>query len=95
MKSTQLILALAAASLSFSAVAADSTSDGKGKTRQEVRQELTEAQHNGQVPARNADYPPSKDTVKRNQQSHKAAVHPKNEKTNGIDSHDDRGGAKQ
>ena len=95
MKFTQLILALTAASLSFGAAAADNASDGKGKTRQEVLQELTEAQHNGQVPARNADYPPSKETIKRNQQSHKAAAHPKNEKTNGIDSHDDRGGAKQ
>lgn len=95
MKSTQLILALAAASLSFGAAAADSASNGKGKTRQEVRQELSKAQHEGEIPARNADYPPSKDTIKRNQQNHKAAVHPKNEKTNGIDSHDDRGSAKQ
>lgn len=97
MKFTQLAVAMVAASFTLGAVAAESTQTqpSKGKTRQEVRQELSKAQHDGEIPARNADYPPTQDTIKRNQQSHKSAVHPKNEKANGIDSHDDRSSAKQ
>lgn len=95
MKFNQLMLVLTAASFSLGAVGAESTSNTTGKTRQEVKQELARAQHDGEIPARNADYPPSRETIKRNQQSHKAAVHPKNEKANGIDSHDDRSGGKQ
>ncbi|AIY41306.1 hypothetical protein LT85_2148 [Collimonas arenae] len=94
MKSAQLILAITAASFSLS-TAAENATDTKGKTRQQVRQELKQAQHDGEIPAKNADYPPSRETIQRNKQSHKAAIHPKNETTRGVDTHDDRSGGKQ
>ncbi|WDD91647.1 DUF4148 domain-containing protein [Burkholderia sp. FERM BP-3421] len=58
------------------AALADGMPEGKyGKSREEVRAELIRAQHEGQVPARKTEYPPSADTVARNRELHAVARH--------------------
>lgn len=47
----------------------------QGKTRDEVRQELIRAQHEGVVPAGKNDYPPSAALVARNKELHAISVH--------------------
>ncbi|WP_063801189.1 DUF4148 domain-containing protein [Burkholderia ubonensis] len=41
-----------------------------GKTREEVRQELIRAYHDGLLPTSNHDYPPSPETIARNKARH-------------------------
>jgi hypothetical protein len=59
-----------------SAAFADGMPEGKyGKSREEVRAELIRAQHEGQVPAKKTEYPPSAETVARNRELHAIARH--------------------
>ncbi|MFW6855157.1 DUF4148 domain-containing protein [Burkholderia gladioli] len=44
-----------------------------GKTREQVRQELIQAYHDGLLPASKNDYPPSASTIERNQELHRIA----------------------
>ncbi|MFJ1211201.1 DUF4148 domain-containing protein [Burkholderia pyrrocinia] len=61
----------------------------QAKTRQEVRQELVRARHDGVIPSPNHDYPASPATVARNREIHRATVH-RGEKTPMVDAHDNR-----
>ncbi|WP_323120373.1 DUF4148 domain-containing protein [Burkholderia alba] len=79
MKAAKLI-ALAASLTVSAAVFAElppstQTSPTGGKTREQVRAELVDAQHHGVIPAKKTDYPPSADTVKQNQRTHAIAKH--------------------
>ncbi|MGV7242878.1 DUF4148 domain-containing protein [Caballeronia sp. M23-90] len=46
-----------------------------GKTREQVKQELAQAQHDGIVPAPKHDYPPSPARVARNKEVHALTKH--------------------
>jgi len=57
------------------AVAAQGTPESQGKTREQVRAEIVQAQRDGWLPYRRYDYPPSAATVKRNKELY-AITHP-------------------
>ncbi|WP_080405602.1 DUF4148 domain-containing protein [Burkholderia ubonensis] len=63
--STRGVAAVAVASASPSGNSAPS-----GKTREEVRQELIRAYHDGLLPTSNHDYPPGPETIARNKKLH-------------------------
>ncbi|ONC16819.1 DUF4148 domain-containing protein [Burkholderia pseudomallei] len=69
---TTIVWATAAA---LTALALSPTAFAQGKTRDEVRQELIRAQHEGVVPAGKNDYPPSAALVARNKELHAISVH--------------------
>ncbi|RQU79364.1 DUF4148 domain-containing protein [Burkholderia cenocepacia] len=75
MKTTQFFAALGFALLSFSAHSADIGSPpseqqtaASGKTREQVRAELVQAQKDGWLPVNKIDYPPSEAQIERNRQ---------------------------
>ncbi|VBB16098.1 DUF4148 domain-containing protein [Burkholderia stabilis] len=85
MPRSMIVIAVAALSIAtFSQTVA-----AQAKTRQEVRQELVRARHDGVIPSPNHDYPASPATVARNQEIHRATVH-RGEKVPMIDAHDSR-----
>lgn len=69
---TTIVWATAAA---LTALALSPAAFAQGKTRDEVRQELIRAQHEGVVPAGKNDYPPSAAFVARNKELHAISVH--------------------
>ncbi len=69
---TTIVWATAAA---LTALALSPAAFAQGKTRDEVRQELIRAQHEGVVPAGKNDYPPSAALVARNKELHAISVH--------------------
>ncbi|WP_334001674.1 DUF4148 domain-containing protein [Burkholderia cepacia] len=77
----------AAAVLSIAAIS--EAAAAQQKTRQEVRQELVRARHDGVIPSPNHDYPASPVTVARNQEIHRATVH-RGEAAPLVDAHDNR-----
>ena len=77
----------AAAVLSIAAIS--EAAAAQQKTRQEVRQELVRARHDGVIPSPNHDYPASPATVARNQEIHRATVH-RGEAAPLVDAHDNR-----
>ncbi|MBY4802583.1 DUF4148 domain-containing protein [Burkholderia cepacia] len=78
---------VAAAVLSIAAIS--QAAAAQQKTRQEVRQELVRARHDGVIPSPNHDYPASPATVARNQEIHRATVH-RGETVPLVDAHDNR-----
>lgn len=83
---TTIVWATAAA---LTALALSPAAFAQGKTRDEVRQELIRAQHEGVVPAGKNDYPPSAALVARNKELHAISVH--GGKTDlALDQHDQR-----
>ncbi|WP_176113396.1 DUF4148 domain-containing protein [Burkholderia cepacia] len=78
---------VAAAVLSIAAIS--QAAAAQQKTRQEVRQELVRARHDGEIPSPNHDYPASPATVARNQEIHRATVH-RGETAPLVDAHDIR-----
>ncbi|KVA59699.1 hypothetical protein WI61_01540 [Burkholderia cepacia] len=76
-----------AAALSIAALS--QAAAAQQKTRQEVRQELVRARHDGVIPSPNHDYPASPATVARNQEIHRATVH-RGEAAPRVDAHDNR-----
>ncbi|AOI59432.1 DUF4148 domain-containing protein [Burkholderia diffusa] len=74
------VAALAIAAFSQSAAA-------QSRTRQEVRQELLRARHEGVIPSPKHDYPPNPATIARNQQIHRSTVH-RGESAPLVDAHD-------
>ena len=78
---------VAAAVLSIAAIS--QAAAAQQKTRQEVRQELVRARHDGVIPSPNHDYPASPATVARNQEIHRATVH-RGETAPLVDAHDNR-----
>ncbi|CAK0021518.1 DUF4148 domain-containing protein [Burkholderia pseudomallei] len=69
---TTIVWATAAA---LTALALSPAAFAQGKTRDEVRQELIRAQHEGVVPAGKNNYPPSAALVARNKELHAISVH--------------------
>jgi hypothetical protein len=59
---------LIASTVLISSVALAQSAPDAPKTRAQVRAELIAAQQAGQIPTSDTDYPPSADTVRRNQQ---------------------------
>ncbi|WP_396901008.1 DUF4148 domain-containing protein [Burkholderia anthina] len=81
------VISIAVAAL---AIAAFSQSvAAQAKTRQEVRQELIRARHDGVIPSPKHDYPPSQATIARNQDIHRSTVH-RGEAAPFVDAHDNR-----
>ncbi|KVS28445.1 DUF4148 domain-containing protein [Burkholderia cepacia] len=81
------MIVAAAAVLSIAAIS--QAAAAQQKTRQEVRQELVRARHDGVIPSPNHDYPASPATVARNQEIHRATVH-RGEAAPLVDAHDIR-----
>ncbi|RQU03057.1 DUF4148 domain-containing protein [Burkholderia cepacia] len=81
------MIVVAAAVLSITAVS--QAAAAQQKTRQEVRQELVRARHDGVIPSPNHDYPASPATVARNKEIHRATVH-RGETAPLVDAHDNR-----
>ncbi|WP_321939651.1 DUF4148 domain-containing protein [Burkholderia cepacia] len=78
---------VAAAVLSIAAIS--QAAAAQQKTRQEVRQELVRARHDGVIPSPNHDYPASPAAVAHNQEIHRATVH-RGEAAPLVDAHDNR-----
>ncbi|QVN22541.1 DUF4148 domain-containing protein [Burkholderia pyrrocinia] len=81
------MIAMTVAALSISAFS--QTVAAQAKARQEVRQELVRAWHDGVIPSPNHDYPASPAAVARNQEIHRSMVH-RGEKAPMVDAHDNR-----
>ncbi|WP_422389486.1 DUF4148 domain-containing protein [Burkholderia pyrrocinia] len=81
-KITSAVAALSIAAFSQTVAA-------QAMTRQEVRQELVRARHDGVIPSPNHDYSASPATVARNQEIHRSTVH-RGEKAPMVDAHDNR-----
>ncbi|WP_323120077.1 DUF4148 domain-containing protein [Burkholderia alba] len=75
MKIVKLLVLASALSVSAAAFADGMPEAKYGKTRDEVRAELVRAQHEGTVPAKKTEYPPSAETIERNRQTHAIAQH--------------------
>ncbi|WP_175946265.1 DUF4148 domain-containing protein [Caballeronia sp. BCC1704] len=59
----------------------------QAKTREQVRQELVQAQHNGIIPSNKTQYPPNEATIARNKATHAATKHA-GEPAPDVDHHD-------
>lgn len=59
----------------------------QGKTREQVREELIMARHDGSLPMSKNQYPPTEETMARNREIHAASMHP-GEKSPDLDRHD-------
>ncbi|AWV04179.1 DUF4148 domain-containing protein [Burkholderia sp. JP2-270] len=81
------MIAMTAAALSIAAFS--QTVAAQAKTRQEVRQELVRARHDGVIPSLNHDYPASPAAVARNREIHRSTVHG-GERAPTVDVHDNR-----
>ncbi|MCA8271675.1 DUF4148 domain-containing protein [Burkholderia sp. AU30280] len=81
------MIVIAATALSFAAFS--QAVAAQQKTRQEVRQELVRARHDGAIPSPSHDYPASPAAVARNQEIHRATVH-RGETAPLVDAHDNR-----
>ena len=66
----------------------------QSKTRDQVQQELMQAQHDGVVPANKARYPADAGTIKRNQDVHAVQRHD-GETSPNLDHHDSISAARQ
>ncbi|WP_244962344.1 DUF4148 domain-containing protein [Burkholderia diffusa] len=80
------LISIAIATLSIAAFSQSATA--QSRTRQEVRQELLRARHDGVIPSPKHDYPPSPATIARNQEIHRSTVH-RGESAPVVDAHDD------
>ncbi|SAL79008.1 hypothetical protein AWB71_05811 [Caballeronia peredens] len=78
-----VVFALAGASIGLISQSAAA----QGKSREQVRQELVQAQHDGITPMSKTQYPPSEATIARNKAMHAAATHG-GEKSPSPDQHD-------
>ena len=65
------------------------TASAQGKSRDQVKQELVQAQHDGVVPAPKTQYPGTEQTIARNKDTHAATTHA-GESTPPVDNHDKR-----
>ncbi|MDR5855760.1 DUF4148 domain-containing protein [Caballeronia sp. LZ062] len=85
MNAGKFAAALAIAGVSMGMISQSATA--QGKTREQVRQELVQARHEGIIPANKTQYPPSHATIARNQATHAAETHG-GEKSPSPDQHD-------
>ncbi|MDR5817090.1 MULTISPECIES: DUF4148 domain-containing protein [unclassified Caballeronia] len=87
MKKSLLVAMLVTSSMALAL--ASGAASAQGKSRDQVRQELVQAHHDGDVPSGKTQYPPSEQLVARNKEVHASAVHA-GEKSPSIDQHDKR-----
>jgi chaperone required for assembly of F1-ATPase len=80
-------LALLAVATSLCAAFVTEVALAQGKTREQVRQELAQARHDGMLPISKTSYPPTADQMARNRELHAIARHP-GEANPAIDHHD-------
>ncbi|SPB14119.1 hypothetical protein NOV72_01368 [Caballeronia novacaledonica] len=73
MKSSTLLASLVIAALSGSVWA--QSAQAQGKTREQVKQELLKAQHDGIIPTGKHNYPPTETTIARNKELHQISKH--------------------
>lgn len=59
----------------------------QGKSREQVREELIQARHDGLLAANKRQYPPDESAIARNKRSHAAAFHAGEQSPN-VDQHD-------
>ncbi|EKS72768.1 DUF4148 domain-containing protein [Caballeronia sp. Lep1P3] len=85
MKAIKFAALLVTSTIALGAVS--QTAVAQAKTREQVRQELVQAQHAGLVPTSKTHYPPSDALVARNKETHAATRHA-GEATPEIDHHD-------
>ncbi len=64
-----------------------SSAQTQGKTREQVRQELVQARHDGAIPVNKTKYPPSPEQISENKARHNTSVH-KGEAAASVDHHD-------
>ncbi|WP_322022424.1 DUF4148 domain-containing protein [Burkholderia sp. BCC1977] len=81
------LIASAVAALSIAAFSQSVAA--QARTRQDVREELLRARHDGVIPSPNHDYPASPATIARNREIHRATVH-RGESAPLVDAHDNR-----
>lgn len=85
MKASRLAALALVASIGSAAVA--QTAMAQAKTREQVRAELIQAQHDGIVPFNKTQYPPSPETIAQKKELHAVTQHA-GEKSPGVDQHD-------
>ncbi|MDR3101525.1 MAG: DUF4148 domain-containing protein [Paraburkholderia sp.] len=76
-----------AVALGTTSVAAQAQSQTQGKTRDEVRQELVQARHDGLTQSSPTNYPPNSQQIAQNKAHHEAGTH-RGEPSAAIDQHD-------
>lgn len=87
MKCSRFVVAASILSISLAAFAQGAAA--QSKSRQDVQQELLQAQHDGVIPVSKHSYPPSPELVQRNRELHQVTVH-RGEKQPMLDAHDSR-----
>lgn len=87
MKKSLLVAMLVTSSMALAL--ASGAASAQGKSRDQVKQELVQAQHDGVVPSGKTQYPPSEQLIARNKEVHASAVHV-GEKSPSVDQHDKR-----
>lgn len=85
MNAIKVAIVTVVAAVSLSAVS--QTVPAQGKTREQVRQELVQAQHDGTIPVSNVRYPNTPEMTANNQARHAYTNHPGETKP-GLDHHD-------
>ncbi len=85
MKAIKFAALLVTSTIALGAVS--QSAQAQAKTREQVRQELVQAQHNGLIPSSKTHYPPSEATIARNKETHAAMKHA-GEPTPAVDHHD-------
>ncbi|WP_341318872.1 DUF4148 domain-containing protein [Paraburkholderia sp. IMGN_8] len=73
MKAAKLFALSVAAIVSIGA--ASQAAQAQGKSREQVREELIRAQHDGVTPVSKTQYPPNADTIARNKELHAILRH--------------------
>ncbi|GJH25837.1 hypothetical protein AWB71_05046 [Caballeronia peredens] len=89
MKAAKLAVMFAATAVSMGVIS--QAAMAQGKTREQVRQELIQAQHDGITPVAKTQYPPTEANVARNKEIHAAYAHG-GEKSPNVDHHDQLAG---
>ncbi|BBU32332.1 hypothetical protein BTHE68_60660 (plasmid) [Burkholderia sp. THE68] len=84
MRATHSAVVLAITGISFGLISQSALAQ---KSRQQVQQELVQAQHDGITPSTKTQYPPTDAMVARNKEVHAATTH-RGEKSPATDHHD-------
>lgn len=85
MKYSSFVLSVSVLSMSLMAFAQAATA--QSKSRQEIQQELLQAQHDGVIPLSKHNSLPSPELIQRNRELHQITVH-QGEKQPIVDAHD-------
>lgn len=80
-------IALAAIAIAFGATSVAAQAQSQGNTRDEVRQELLQARHDGLTQSSPTRYPPNAQQIAQNKTRHEAGTH-RGEPSAAVDQHD-------